>query len=303
MRSRVGPSLRIQVRTRCAYNCWPPSADGQTTSSQSARVYGDPVPGALAVEEAIPDPTGPVSTYGPTWRVALLSQRVTDVLLVNIDTWPTGVFADSRTVEGRAAWYSFAFWLRLAAGAYLDVDPQELQAGFRALASGGQPIGQAFLCDQLENGAGYCTELAKPEEFTKLLDQIRIDTPNSLAAKWIARAIDPGAPPSHAQECDTSCNRCLRDFQNLSYHGLLDWRLALDMARIVAQGSAVADLDSPWESLPNPWITLVQGEAAPIPSMFQRLGFGPPTQFGMLRGYVHQNPARRTLLIERHPLW
>jgi hypothetical protein len=270
---------------------------------QAARVYGDPMLGALAAAGAIQDPTGPISTYGQSWRVALLARRITDVLLVSIDTWPTGVFADPRTVEGRAAWYSFAFWLRLAAGAHLDVDPQELQAGFRAIANGGRPIGQAFLCDQLENGAGYCTELAQPQEFSKLLDQVRFDLPSSLASKWTMPATGATTSPSHAVECDTSCNRCLRDFQNLSYHGLLDWRLALDMARIVAQGSLVIDLDSPWEGGPNPWTTLVQGTSAPVPSMFQRLGFSIPMVFGPLRGYVHQNPARQTLLIERHPLW
>jgi hypothetical protein len=46
---------------------------------------------------------------GPTYRIALLSKRRTDVLLVSLKRWPPGVFADSTTVEGRAALYSFAF--------------------------------------------------------------------------------------------------------------------------------------------------------------------------------------------------
>ena len=66
-------------------------------------------------------------------RIALLSKRMTDILLVGIKKWPQGVFADPKTIEGRAAWYSFAFWLGIAAGAHLDVDSQELQAGFRTM--------------------------------------------------------------------------------------------------------------------------------------------------------------------------
>lgn len=139
---------------------------------------------------------------------------MTDILLVNIDNWPVGVFADPTTVEGRAAWYSFAFWLRLAAGAHMDVDALELQASFRTLPDPvHSAIGQAFLCDQLENGAGYCRFLASAAEFQQLLQQ---GNPNTSK---------------------------------------------------------------------------------------QRLGYSAPVQFGNLRGYIHQNSARKTILIERHPLW
>jgi hypothetical protein len=31
-----------------------------------------------------------------------------------------------------------------------------MDAGFRTLQRNGQPAAQAFLCDKLENGAGYC---------------------------------------------------------------------------------------------------------------------------------------------------
>jgi DEAD/DEAH box helicase domain-containing protein len=95
----------------------------------------------------------------------------------------------------------------------------------------------------------------------------------------------------------------LRDYQNLAYHGLLDWRLALDMAQLVLSASSTIDLNSPWGSIPNPWSELYQGMNAPIPATLQRLGYGLPTQFGTLTGYVHQNQNRQTILILRHPLW
>jgi hypothetical protein len=119
----------------------------------NVKVYGVQKPGAYAVAPESPEEAGEsVTTSGSSHRVALVSRRKTDILLVNIDKWPDGVFADPTTVEGRTAWYSFAFWLRIAAGYRLDVDALELQAGFRSLpGEGDQPIGQAFLCDQLEN--------------------------------------------------------------------------------------------------------------------------------------------------------
>lgn len=101
-----------------------------------ARIDGKPKPGAYVcmTDESA---TNRVTGHGNAVRIALLSRRKTDILLIDINQWPEGIFADPTTVEGRAAWYSFAFWLRIAAGAHLDVDPQELQAGFRSLPSQG----------------------------------------------------------------------------------------------------------------------------------------------------------------------
>ncbi|MHC5771236.1 MAG: DEAD/DEAH box helicase [Nostoc sp.] len=259
---------------------------------QNALIYGKPKPGAYAVSS---DKNVPVTTSGAAYRVALLSRRKTDILLVNIGQWPTGIFADPTTVIGRAAWYSFAFWLRVAAATQLDVDAMELQAGFRSLKQNESVIGQAFLCDHLENGAGYCRFLEKPKEFQKLMDLANPNILSSIASKWINQP--------HGKVCDTSCNLCLRDYQNLAYHGLLDWRLALDMAQLVLSASSTIDLNSTNGSIPNPWIELYQGINAPITATLQRLGYGLPTQFGTLTGYVHQNQKRQTILILRHPLW
>lgn len=130
-------------------------------------VDGDYKPGAYIIEPE--NGSHRISVTGFSHRVALLSRRYTDILLVGIREWPLGVFADPTTAEGRAAWYSFAFWLRTVAGVHLNVDPQELQAGFRTLEVGGQPAGEAFLSDQLENGAGYCRFLGQLSEFNDLL--------------------------------------------------------------------------------------------------------------------------------------
>ncbi len=256
---------------------------------QQATVFGQPKPGAYAVS---PDPDSQVGTSGSAYRVALLSRRKTDILLVNLVQWPTGVFADPTTVEGRAAWYSLAFWLRVAAAAHLDVDAQELQAGFRSIKPNGAIIGQAFLCDRLENGAGYCQFLAQPNEFQQLMRSVDLTIQNSIANKWMNSQEHGG--------CDASCNLCLRDYQNLAYHGLLDWRLALDMARLVSNSASVVDISSAWGNLQNPWLNLIQ---SPIPAAFQNLAYGSPVQFGTLTGYVHLNSQRRAIRMMRHPLW
>lgn len=259
-----------------------------------AKLYRAPQTGAYAVlsDNDAERQESPVSVYGEAMRVALCSRRKTDILVVGINDWPNGVFADPTTVEGRAAWYSFAFWLRIAAGAHLDVDPLELQAGFRALPSEGTfpVVGQAFLCDQLENGAGYCRFLAQPSEYAQLLAQANPAIDGSIANKWLHSSEHTG--------CDTSCNLCLRDFYNQPYHGLLDWRLALDMARIAITKNAVINLATAWGALPNPWTRTASDT---IPAIMARLGYANVETFGVLQGFIKAN--KQIIALLRHPLW
>ena len=253
-----------------------------------------PVPGAFGVLEKDGIRLRPA---GETYRVALLSRRRTDVLLADVADWPAGVYADPSRGDGgsgvtsRAAWYSLAFALRAAAAELLDVDTLELDASFRTCSRDGKPAGQAFLSDKLENGAGYCRYLAAGENFARLLRQFDPGTPGGLASRWLE--------PAHAEECDASCNRCLRDFGNMPYHGLLDWRLALDMARLMRGGTS-PDLVTPWETCANPWGRVTRC----LPQTLAQLGYGEAVA-GTLRAFVllHKLQPKRQVLIERHPLW
>jgi DEAD/DEAH box helicase domain-containing protein len=273
---------------------------------RSAIVRGSQRSGAYAVD---PKPSAGVSTTGPKYRIALLSKRRTDILLVDIDRWPDGVFADPITVEGRAAWFSFAFFLRTAAAAELDIDTQEMDAGFRTLPdSAGRPIGQAFLSDKLENGAGYCRWLGDAVNFRKVLQQGAVDPapgnsqPNT-AKKWmdLTLASGPLAPRPHGFDCDTSCNRCLRDFYNLPYHGLLDWRLAVDMVRVATSKTAAIDLSSKVGDAGNPWADLVDPDEGSVAATMKRLFYVQEGPINDLNCYVHHQYKR--IYIEAHPLW
>ena len=263
--------------------------DGNSFEFQKANIRGiASSDGAYAVSNGDNDNI-PVS--GENFPVALLSRKNTDVLLVGIDDWRPGVFADPRTPVGRAAWYSFAFFLRSSAAALMDVDTLEFSAGFVAAPDGDDAKGQAFLSDTLQNGAGYCWWLGQPDNFRELLSHGNVLLDESNADKWV------GKP--HGDECDTSCNRCLRDFYNLAYHGLLDWRLAIDMARLALDENASLDLTSAWSGLANPWETLSNNQ---VPATMGSLRYDDqPIEFGDLRGYLHPNHKRLTIV--RHPLW
>ena len=238
-----------------------------------------------------------VSGSGSSYRIALLSRQKTDILLVNFEKWPSGLFASPVEVVGRAAWYSLAFLLQTAGAAKLDIDITELKAGFRTTKEkeSDMMIGQVFLSDKLENGAGYCRWLGELDHFQYLLNQAKPDASGTLAERWIKKSFN--------HECDTSCNACLRNFYNLPYHGLLDWRLALDMARLAASSTATIDLVSPWGEHENPWKHLVRGtNTAAVPATMQRLRYGQPEEFAGLSVYVKQASSQK-IWIERHPLW
>lgn len=241
---------------------------------------------------------------GQAQRIALLAKRNTDILLVDLIQLPVGIMADPQTVEGRAAWYSFAFWLRLAASAVLDVDPQELQAGFRTTTDPqGLIKGQAFLCDQLENGAGYSKFFANTDHFKLLLEQANPTIATSIASKWTTDQANIIGKLNHREQCDTSCNVCLRDFYNLPYHGLLDWRLALDMAQLARDAQSPIDLTTSYYAQTNIWQKLDSPPQARITQLMTQLHYTLDTDnFAGLRAFIRQK-SNPSIVLEHHPLW
>ena len=181
----------------------------------------------------------PQTRSGPTTPCALAAISETDMLLLGIRDYGPGRAADPRTAHGRAALYSLAFMLRRAAAVYLDIQDYELKAGIRSLENPvvGMVSGQVFLSDTLENGAGYATHLGTPSVMRELLEMIGKPTPREFYSRLVA--------PAHADRCVTSCPDCLRSYSNLAYHSLLDWRLAVDMARLALDPLEPLSLASP----------------------------------------------------------
>ena len=219
---------------------------------------------------------------GGSKRITLLSRRRTDTLGVRIREWPAGHQAPPDTVEGRAAWYSLAFALRDAAAVMFDIEGSELDGGLYVNEGPGQPEASAFLSDRLENGAGYASRLGQPEEFFQLLQQLN----TTLREKWTG----------HVRECDASCARCLRDYTNLSFHPILDWRMALDM------GSLLADAN-PLELHGSHWEMLYQGAESPIQNSLEQLMFQPVAHTGSLPIFAGFGKQKGKTLVIRHPLW
>lgn len=220
---------------------------------------------------------------------ALAAISTTDVLVAGIQDLPVGLNLNPSNPIGRAAWYSFGFMVRRAAAVTLDIQDSELDVGIQPFTDFNGPSGSAsariFISDNLENGAGYSSWLAEPNRFEKLLKFI-LDTEGHF--------YKPLVSDTHRQECGSSCYRCLREFGNMAFHPLLDWRLALDMVRLALDSNAQIDLNYDY------WTDLLDQTA--------RSYFGPldltyepdDTLGGLLFGLDDYNDEA---IILTHPLW
>lgn len=140
-----------------------------------------------------------------------------------------------------AAIASFSEFVKLAIATALDVDTAEFRVGRQLLKKDGCETEQVFIADSLENGAGYARWASDPENMRSALETYY----KTVSAKWQA--------PDHARDCDRSCPDCLRNYANRFSHGMLDWRLTLDVAEVVLGKGSPAKrwIDGPEEIAAN----------------------------------------------------
>jgi DEAD/DEAH box helicase domain-containing protein len=166
----------------------------------------------------------------PAGRGAVGAVVTTDVLAYYFDGAPGigwhGVLDVVGQPAARAALASFSELLKLALATELDIDPGEFRSGRQQFSLGERITEQAFLADALENGAGYARWASNPDNLRKaLISYVEgAEGRPGERQKW--------SDAKHARDCDRSCPDCLRNYANRFSHGLLDWRLALDLADI-----------------------------------------------------------------------
>ena len=239
-------------------------------------------------QQAVRDLQFDASATGATRALASIAK--TDVLVAGIRQTPVGVTLNPAQAEGRAAWYSFGFLARGAAAVVLDVAKSELDVGVQPVMDVTTPFAppsaRIFISDSLENGAGYSTYLGEPQRFEKLL-RFMLGQNGRASTEFF----EPMTNGSHDHECSSSCHRCLRDYGNMPYHPLLDWRLAIDMVHLALDAAASINLDAPhWQGL----------VARVAPNYFSGLNYTPCRLAGLPAGY---DSTDEKVVILIHPLW
>ena len=238
----------------------------------------------------------PIDTTTPPVRRALAAISNTDVMAAGINVVPKGLCLNPSLSEAKAAWYSFGFLVRRAAAVSLDVNESELDLGIQPVSDPSTPFApptaRIFISDSLENGAGYSTFFGDSRRFEELLHFILGQTSPSWTRQTSSDSFHrPLVTPPHSNDCVSSCHRCLREFGNMAYHPILDWRLGLDMAQLALDPNAQVDLNVDY------WFNLVSRIAQPY---FRGLNLTPQT-FDTLPGGVDTFNNEAVILI--HPLW
>jgi DEAD/DEAH box helicase domain-containing protein len=101
---------------------------------------------------------------------------------------------------------------------------------------------------------------------------------------------------SHKRNCDSACYDCLRVYRNMTYHGLLDWRLGLAYLRVLKDSEYTCGLDGKF-AFPEieGWLDLALGERDKFAEQFNYK----PNCWGMLPGF--EADEKRIIMV--HPLW
>lgn len=227
------------------------------------------------------------TALGDPEHIALLAPKTTDVLRLRPLVVPPGLRADPVELSGsvKAAYYSAAFLLRSIIAERLDTDPEEFDVSNVRLVGGPNgSVGEIVLADHLPNGAGFVGWAAQ-----NWFDVLGLALGNGpFAAEVLSDA--------HRGLCDSSGYDCLRQFRNMSYHGLLDWRLAVALVRILRDSHYTAGLDGDFTS-PEllDWVadssSLLATFCGSFGSVVERFGELPGCRIGRITAIV------------RHPLW
>ena len=256
---------------------------------------GRPLGGALQhqwIDERFEDQAGTFSATQAAEAIALASPKTTDILRIRPWRTSSGLCLDPVRGDGsiKGAYYSAAFILRAVAAEALDTDPEEFDiSSVRQVREDGDLwLGEIVLSDHLQNGAGFVAWVY--QNWSALLDRVVSldEPPNTFVGALVS--------PEHLAACDSSGYDCLRQYRNMSYHGLLDWRLGLSLLRSMHSVDFSCGLDGDFvlPDLEN-WMELAGERRQSFCSSFDC----EVRNFGSLPGFTVG--PRQVIVV--HPLW
>ena len=228
---------------------------------------------------------------GNTEEVALAAGKTTEILRIRPATVPVGLNLDPvhsyRAV--RAAVISAAFMLQRILADNFDIDPEEIEVANISTHTFSEHlrVGEIVLSDRLPNGAGFVRAA-----YNNLVNILReLSNPSNLGsyAGFIQKE-------EHLSICDSACYDCLRVYRNMSYHGLLDWRLALSYLKILLDNNYSAGLNGNFNDIElRGWPEMARQVRDNFVSYFNYQ----LRDWGILPGFIAGN--QRYVVV--HPLW
>lgn len=186
----------------------------------------------------------------PVHGFYLCSPKVTESIVLVPQSLPKGIKAIQSGGDGerrltpafRAGALSACFLVvNHASRELLDVDPEEFEIlePWPRVAADGSFLPVLQVADELINGSGLCNRLGQDVGGMPLV----VDVMRRLVSDRSASPLLDMLERDHARTCTAGCYKCLHRYGNQAYHGLLDWRLGLDVIQLLLDPGYVAGLD------------------------------------------------------------
>ncbi len=245
----------------------------------------------------------------PQIRASLSSPKTTDILSVRL-TDGTGLefFDSTRFLASRkAAWYSAATILQRAIALELDVDSLDIEiASVHKLGDDSNARGaELYLADEHPNGAGLVDWASR--HWADLL-QGCVEATGPLAT--LGRMIrEECKRRSTTDQVWRSPDVLLRGFRNRQLHGLIDWRLGIELLHVMRDPLFVPGRDAlveAWNVGEESWDVLASRLAETYCIAYERGSSAHLKGRLGVHGWMASDggsPGDRTLFVVSHPLW
>lgn len=177
--------------------------------------------------------------------LSLVSGKITEVfrlepknlhLTIEIDPFSSNKFKSS---SSKGAFYSAAFLLQRTLSASLDIDPEEIEiAAIESIelpelnGVTGRRSASIVLTDELANGSGFVKKLY--DNFDSYLKRCT-EPQNNEEERYNYNILQN-------RECKDSSYQDLKNYRNMSFHPLLDWRLAIGLLRLMVNTNYTSGL-------------------------------------------------------------
>lgn len=168
--------------------------------------------------------------------IVIGAKKVTDILCLTLRRAdiPSCLNLDARANSARnksaiiAAFYSAATLIQRTFADKIDIAPEEIEIS-EVKIDPQTGMASVYMNDSAANGAGYVSLLTSIDPTTNelvlvdIMKDIVSDNPKSAFVRNLR----------NHKDCATSCPNCLNTFYNKGLHHILDWRLGMDLIKLM----------------------------------------------------------------------